>query len=89
MLVKAWFTNIAVAQTNKNERYNGEDLHILRLQASIKQKGVKVHDMHSVDLPWCCATLRADVECMHSLDCDMQANEINKDNLFRARVLAM
>jgi len=38
MLVKAWFTNLTVAKTNKHERYNDEDEHTPSLSASTEKK---------------------------------------------------
>ncbi len=73
MLVKAWFANNIVLQTIKHKRYNNEDKHTLILNSSTKKKKDKVHDMHYVDLSWCCATLCADVKHMHSLNYHMQA----------------
>lgn len=74
MLVKVWLANNTIVWNRKHERYNNEDKHTLSLKASTKHKWVKVHEMLSVDLPWCCATMCVDVKCTHSLDCDMQEN---------------
>jgi len=72
MLVKAWFEKNIVRWTNKHERYNNEDKHTPSLNASTEKKKVKAHGMHSVDLQWCCATLRAYVKHMHPLDYDIK-----------------
>lgn len=86
--MKEWFAN-TVKKTNKDQIYNNEDKHTPSLNASTEKKNVKAHNMHSVDLPWCCDTLRADIKHMHSLDCDMQANMRNIDNLCLACVLVV
>jgi len=76
-----------VVRTNKCERYNNENRHTPNLQASTEQKRVKAHVMHFVEFPWCCATLRAYVECMNSLDCLIQANVRKVDHLCFTSVL--
>ena len=50
---------------------------------------MQVHEKQSVDLSWCCVTLRVAVKHTHMIDCDMQENEGNKDNLCHARVLEL
>ena len=72
MLVKAWFTNKTTVQTRKQERYNNEDKHTLSLNVSIEHEWVQVHDMKSMDLSWCCATLHATVKHTHTLDYDVE-----------------
>lgn len=89
MLVKAWSASNPVVWTNKCKRFNNENRETPSLQACTKQKWLKVHDMYFVDLPCCCATLLADVECKHSLDCDMQENVRKVDHLRCASVLVV
>jgi len=60
--------------TNKQERYNKEDKHTPSLNVSTKRKWVQVHDMQSMDLSWCCVTLRETMKHMHTLDYDMKEN---------------
>jgi len=87
MLVNALFANNVVKWTSKHERDNNEDKHTPSLNASIEKEKVKAHDIHSVDIPWHCDTLHANVKHMHSLDYDMQENKRNIDKLCRASVI--
>jgi len=88
MLLKAWSTSNPVVWASKKERYNNEDKHTPCFKVPTEHKWVQVHEEKSVDLSWCCVTLRATLKHNQTLDYDMQANERSKDNLCRVHVLA-
>lgn len=81
MLVKAWFANNTTVWTSRCERYNNEDRCTPSLNASIEQKLVEVHDLQSMDIPWCCVQLHVDVEHTDTLDYDMQEHVRKVDHL--------
>ena len=56
---------------------------------STKKKKVKAHNMHYVDLPWCCDTQCVDVKDMHSLDYDMQETMRERDTLHHSNVFVV
>lgn len=89
MLVKEWFAKSTVRKTNKHEIHNNEDQRTQILNSSTEKKRVKEQDKHSMELPWCCDTLRTKDKHMHSLDYDRQANMRKRDNLCLASVLAV
>jgi len=52
----------------KQKGYKSEDQHALSLKAYTRNKKVKAHDKHLIDIQWLCNIMRVYDKLAHSLD---------------------